>query len=102
MEDPIASSPEGQRFVEAVQSGDTVAAWNVFYLGDRKLKKYCVKYLINSESPRLVELIKGADDDGKKWMLRVILVHFGQPLLDKCFGEIKPSNDLLRNVAEQC
>ena len=35
----------------------------------------------------------------KKWMLQVILVHADQPLIDKVFGEIKPSNDLLKDVA---
>ena len=33
-------------------------------------------------------------------MLQVLLVHADQPLIDKVFGALKPSNDLLRSVAD--
>ena len=59
--DPIASSPEGQSFMEAVQNGDMEAAINIFYCGNDELKKYCGKYLVSLGSTRLVELINGAD-----------------------------------------
>ena len=32
-------------------------------------------------------------------MLQVLLVHADQPLIDEVFGALKPSNDLLRDVA---
>ena len=37
--------------------------------------------------------------NNKEWMLQVLLVHADQPLIDEVFGELKPSNDLLRDVA---
>ena len=33
-------------------------------------------------------------------MLQVLLVHADQPLIDEVFGALKPSNCLLRDVAD--
>ena len=35
-------------------------------------------------------------------MLQVILMHADQSFIDEVFGEIKLSNDLLKDVAGQC
>ena len=70
------------------------AAKSVFDGGNDELKKYCGKYLVSLGSSRLVELINGADDDNKKWMLQVILVHADQPLIDKVFDALNLSNVL--------
>ena len=68
--------------------------------GNDELKKYCGKHLISLGSSRLVELINGARDHPQEWILQVLLVHADQPLIDKVFDALKPSNDILRRVAE--
>ena len=74
-----------------------------FRSGGDELKKYCGKYLVSLESSRLVELINDADDSlHKEWLLQVILMHADQPLIDEVFGELKPSNDLLRRCCKKC
>jgi hypothetical protein len=98
-EDPIPSSPEANGFIEAAQKDDMNAAFDVFDGGNDELKKYCGKYLVSLGSPRLVELINRANDDIKKWMLQVILVHADQQLVNKVFGKVNPPNKLLRKVA---
>src|ERR1700733_1474420 len=100
LEDPIANSPKGIAFREAVNNDDMNAAYNVFIFGDNELKKYCGKYLISLESSRLVKPIKDAYIDPKCWSLQVILIHAEQPFLDKAFAEFEPSNGILRRVVE--
>ena len=46
-EDTVASSPEAQNFVEAVQEGNMDTARNVFDSGNDRLKEYCGKYLVS-------------------------------------------------------
>ena len=92
--DPIANSPEGQHFRVVVQGGDMEAARNVFNYGDNsKLRKCCGKYLISLGSDKLVELINGASLFNKYWLLQVIAVYAGKPLLGKVFGALKPSTE---------
>ena len=43
--DLIASNPEAQSFIEAVQEGDMDACEGIFDSGKDELKKYCGKYL---------------------------------------------------------
>ena len=59
-EDFIASSPEVQNFVEAVEEGDMDTARDVFDSGNDILKEYCGKYLVSLGSHGLVKLVNGA------------------------------------------
>jgi hypothetical protein len=100
VEDPIASSPEGQGFIGALQRNDMeAAALHVFNSDNDELKRYCPKRLISLGDSNLVELIHGTDLDNKTWMLQVILVHADQQLVNKVFGKVNPPNKLLREVA---
>jgi len=98
-EDPVASSPEAQRFVEAVEKGDMNTAFKVYKSGNDGLKECCGKYLVSFEKPELVKLVKGARDDIKTWMLNMVLTYADQALIDEVSAEIKPTDDLLRRVA---
>jgi len=98
--DPIASSPKGIAFREAVQGKDMDAARYIFYHGDDKLMNYCGKYLISLESPKLVELIKSANFDNEVWLLRVVLIFAGLLLINQVFDAVKPSDNILGHVAE--
>ena len=99
MEDPIASSPGAQSFRETVKMSDMDAARNVFRAGSDELKKYCAKHLISLGSSRVVELINVISYGTKQWMLRVLLVHAGQPLIDKVFAALKPPSKILPSLA---
>ena len=75
-----------QRFKEAVHNDDMYDAYHIFKSGNDELKKYCGEYLISLGSPELVELINSvAFEYIKSWLLRVLLVHADQPLIDECF-----------------
>jgi hypothetical protein len=98
--DPAANSFRGRWFREAMQKGDMKTAWRVFYSDNNEQREYCARHLVSLESDKLVELINSTNDIAiKKWMLRIILIHAEQSLIDKVFGALKPSNDLLKNVA---
>lgn len=99
LEDPIASSYEAQRFREAVQSNDIDVASNIFSQGNDEQRNYCVKHMIGLGSYRLVNLINYTREFYKQWILRVLLVHADQQLLDKVFSSLKPSADLLARVS---
>ena len=73
MQDPIANSVEGRAFREAVQRGRLSAANGLIYSGNDELKNYYSKYLASLESSKLVELINGAKNGNKIWMLRIFL-----------------------------
>jgi len=96
--DSIANSTEAQEFREAVQKGDVWTAWYVFIKGNDKLKECCGKHLVSLERSGLVELIKGAEDH-KDWVLKVILVHADQSLINEVFAAIKPTNRDLCYIA---
>lgn len=101
MEDPIAHSSKGQRFKEALQRGDVYTARGVFDSGNDELKRYGGKHLVSLGSIRIVELINGVERDCiKAWVLQVLLIYAEQLLIGTVFDAIKPSNDLLRHVAE--
>lgn len=99
VKDPMTSSPKGQCFREAVQSGNMSTAKNVFHGGNDKLKDYCGKHLARLRSPRLVKLINTSEKGVRAWMLKLLLVHADQPLADEIFGKLNFSNAFWRDVA---
>lgn len=100
VENHIVSSLEAQSFVRAMQRGYMDAARGIFENSNNELRKYCVEHLISLGSSRLVELINGADDDNREWILQVPLVHADQPLIDEVFGALNLSNWVLKDVAK--
>ena len=97
--DPVASSFRGHQFRRAMQQGDMYTANNIFNDGSDELKKYSVKYLTSLKSSKLVELIKNAYADYRTWILRILLIHADQSLVEEVLGALKPSNWLLSWVA---
>ena len=90
VENPIANSPEGQRFAGAVQKGRMRDALHVFNEGNSELRSCCGKYLISLGLPKFVDLIKCARDNIKEWLLEILFVHVDQPLVDEVLTELKP------------
>ena len=97
VEDTITSSPEGRRFMEAIQNGDTIVMKKIFDDGSDELKKLCGEYLVSLKGSRLIELIKKTVE--RQWILQTLLVHADQSLIDEVFGKIKLDLSMLRLVA---
>ena len=97
--DSVANSFRGHQFRRAMQQGDMYTANNIFNDGSDELKKYSVKYLTSLKSSKLVELIKNAYADYRTWILRILLIHADQSLVEEVLGALKPSNWLLSWVA---
>src|ERR1700733_7600563 len=100
MEHSIASSPEVQRFVRAVQKSDMMSAWSVFIRGISEVKKRSNKHLITLHSYELAEPINSAREDHiKKWISQVLLVHAEQSFIDNVFEASNLLNGILREDA---
>ena len=94
----IASSSEVKKFRYAVQDGEMETASHSYTYGDDQLRKLKGEYLVSLGSSKLIELICETEDRG--WILGALLVYADDFLIYQVFDKTRPSDDILRSVAQ--